>query len=278
MELATTGAPRTESASRNAESQRASASGVYAASTFALCHRLDRRLMGARVACLAGMGVPVGTFFGVRAVNGLRDMGSVVVLGREVPGQDFWFTTFFLVFLSLVAGWLFWDNFVVRRHKAGSDSDHRGYLASVRIPPLIVFRTVPSGPISAPVLVLVGSAMGFLGGLLGIGGGVIMMPVLFYLVGQETKYATLTSTMLVFATALFSTVLHALHGNIRYSLVLFLIAGGLAGTRIGVAVHRRITGHSIRKWFALVVLAAAVLVAGKLVALFWRSGLPVAHG
>lgn len=236
---------------------------ILAASAFALHHHLDRRLLGIRVAGLTGIGIPLGTYLGVRVVNNLRDLETVTVLGRQLPGQEFCFTAIFSVFLTLIAGWLIWDNFFLRRHGGGSDAEHTGYLAAVRIPPLVSFRTIPSGAFSAPLLVALGVTMGFLGGLLGIGGGVIMMPILFYLIGQETKYATLTSTMLVFATALFSSVLHAIHGNIDFVLVLFLIGGAFAGARLGAAIHRRITGHSIRKWFAFVVLAAVAMVLAK---------------
>jgi len=239
---------------------------ILGASAFALHHHLDSRLMGARVACLTGIGVPVGSFLGVRAVNGLRDMGCITMAGRTLPGQEFVFTAFFCVFLSIIAGWLFFDNFYLRRHRDG-DVAHKGYLAWIRIPPRVRFRTIPSGPFSVPVLTLLGFCMGFLGGLLGIGGGVIMMPILFYMIGQETKYATVTSTMLVFVTALFSSVLHALHGNINYVLVAFLICGAFIGTRIGAAFHRRLSGHSIRKYFAFVVLAAVIMVLFKLIAI-----------
>lgn len=247
---------------------------ILGASTLALHHHLDRRLFGVRVALLAGIGILPGTFLGVRVVNRLRDMGALCINGRLIPAQEFYFTAFFCAFLSLIAGWLLFDTFYLRRHQK-DERNHKGYLSGIRIPPLFAFRTLPHGSFSAPVLVLLGGGIGFLGGLLGIGGGVIMMPVLFYLVGQETKYATLTSTMLVFATALFSSVQHGLHGNINWTLVAVLIAGAFIGTRLGAAIQRRLTGLSIRRYFAFVVLAAAGMVVWKLVIVLTHSPVPV---
>ena len=60
----------------------------------------------------------------------------------------------------------------------------------------------------------------------------------------------------------------------KYVLALFLIAGALAGTRIGAAVQRRITARSVRKYFAFVVLAAVGMVLFKLAMLL--SGSPTA--
>ena len=244
---------------------------ILAASSFALSHHLDRRLMGVRIACLVAIGIPCGTFFGVRVVNRLRGMGEVSYFGRTMPAQDFYFTLIFCVFLSLIAGWLLYDNFWLRRGGEKHDDAHKGYLAWIRIPPMVVSRSIPSGAFSAPILALLGLCMGFMGGVLGIGGGVIMMPILFYLIGQETKCAALTSTVLVFATALFSTVLHASSGNINYQLVAFLVVGAFIGTRVGGMLQRKLTGMSLRRYFAFVVLAAVIMVLCKLVMLITRA-------
>jgi len=248
---------------------------ILGASSFALFHHLDRRLFGIRIAGFVGLGIPVGTFVGVRAVNRLNGMEDILIAGRILPAQDFYFTAIFCIFLTLIAAWLLYDNFC-RRRGCDHDDAHRGYLAGIRLPPMVTFRTIPAGAFSSPVLTVLGVGMGFMGGLLGIGGGVIMMPVLFYLIGQETKYAALTSTMLVFATALFSTVMHATSGNINYPLAAFLIVGASIGTRLGAVIQRRLTGKSMRQYFALVVLAAAVMVLCKLVAIFMHA--PVRAG
>lgn len=239
---------------------------ILGASSFALWHHLDRRVLGLRIAALTAAGVPFGSFFGVLVVNNLRDMENIEIAGKTLAAQEFWFTVIFCVFLSLIAAWMFYDNFFLRRGQ-GSDEEHVGCLAWVKVSPMIKCQTIPAGPFSLPVLILLGFCTGFLGGLLGIGGGVIMMPMLFYVVGQETKYAALTSTMLVFATALISTVLHASNGNIKYLLVAFLISGAFIGTRIGVALQRKLSGKAIRKHFAFVVLLAVLMVLYKLAVL-----------
>ena len=92
-----------------------------------------------------------------------------------------------------------------------------------------------------------------------------MMPILFYLVGQNTKSAAQTSVMLIFVTGLFATVFHVIHGNVDYPMVAALICGAFFGTRLGVAIQKKISGKSLRKYFAFVVLAAAVMVGVKLV-------------
>jgi uncharacterized membrane protein YfcA len=220
-------------------------------------------MLGVRIAFLTGIGVPLGSFAGVRIVGQLKDMGDLTVAGHIIGAQQFIFTIIFSVFLGSIAAWLLFDNFYLRR---GRTHDHHvGYLAWIKLKPMVSCETIPDGPFSAPVFTLLGLFVGFIGGLLGIGGGVIMMPLLFYMVGQETKYAARTSSMISFMISLMATTLHASHGNIDYLLVLFLFSGAFIGAKIGAGIQRKTGGKTIRKYFAFVVLGAVIMVLVKLV-------------
>jgi uncharacterized membrane protein YfcA len=244
-----------------------SACQVLGASTFSLWHHGDRRWLGIRVAVWMGGGIPLGVWGGSRLVQRMKTLGPVTIAGKSVPAVDVILLIVFAVFLATVATWLFVDNFILRRGREDEHERPRGALAGLCIPPLIHFRTVQHGPFSGPVLSLLGLAVGCLSGLMGIGGGVVIMPLLFYLVGQEIKDATRTGTMLIFMTGLCSTIAHAHAGNINGLLAAGLIAGAFFGTRLGAMLQRRTPGKQLRQYFAFVVLAAALMVIGKLVAL-----------
>lgn len=237
---------------------------VLGASTLSLYHHFDKRLFGIRVAIIMALGIPVGSLLGVHAVRMLSGFPDVIISGRELKTVDFILLIFFAIFLMAISLFLLIDNFYLNKNKADDESSHKGILADLQIFPLIKFRTIPSGEFSATVLVLIGFIVGFISGILGIGGGVIILPVLFYLVGQETKYAALTGTMLIIASCFFSTIGHALNGNIDYALVFILLTGSFFGTKSGAAMQKKISGKSIRKYFAVIVMAAALIVIGKL--------------
>ena len=222
--------------------------------------------MGIKVALCTGAGIPLGAFAGARLVKVLKGLAPWQLNGVTIDPVNMLLLSVFAVFLLLVGAWMAFDNFVRCRHRPDDDQRHVGILASWHVPPMIRFRTVPGGPVSLPLLVLMGVLMGFLSGLLGIGGGVIMLPALFYLVGQETKYATRSDMMLVFVSGLFSTAFHALDRNIHYPLALALMAGAFFGTRVGASLQQRVQGKSIRQYFCFVVLAAWALVMVKLLA------------
>ncbi len=237
-----------------------SACQVLGASGFSLSQRLDKRLLGIRVAFFVALGIPLGSYPGSWIVQQLKGIAAWEIAGRTVDPVNLVLLSIFAVFLLAIAGWMLIDGFMLKHNEAGRS----GLLCKWRIPPMFKFRTVQSSEFSIPVLIFLGSIMGFLSGLLGIGGGVVMLPALYYLVGQETKAATLTSTMLIFVSGLFSTLFHALDGNINYILAVALIAGAFIGTRLGTRLNRKLEAGALRKYFAFVVLAAWLMILFKL--------------
>ena len=237
---------------------------VLGGSSIALWRQLDRRFLGIRVAAAMAVGIPLGTRLGLAMVERLKHVGSIRVFSREMVAADFVLQAIFASFLALLAAWMIADNFWLRRGQIDDEQNHRGMLAWVRIPPMGSARTIPGGPISIPLLLLLGVFEGCLAGLLGIGGSVIMMPVLFYLIGQTTKYATQTCLMLAFVSGLSASVQHGIVGNIDYTLAASLLLGAFSGTKVGTVIRSRITGRSIRQYFAFVVAAAVCLPLSKL--------------
>ncbi len=238
-----------------------SACQVLGASAFTLGHQLDKRMLGVRVALFVGLGIPFGSYPGAWIVQQLKGIPPWEIAGRVVDPVNLILLGIFAVFLLGIAAWMLIDSFVLKRR----ESERTGLLRRWRIPPMFKFRTISGSEFSIPVLISLGVAMGFLSGLLGIGGGVVMMPALYYLVGQETKAATLTSTMLIFVSGVFSTLFHAFDHNINYPLAAALVAGAFAGAKLGSRLNRKLEAGSLRKYFAFVVLAAWLMVLLKII-------------
>ncbi|MGH2758776.1 MAG: sulfite exporter TauE/SafE family protein [Actinomycetota bacterium] len=86
---------------------------------------------------------------------------------------------------------------------------------------------------STPLLLAVGAASGFVSGLLGVGGGVILVPVLTVLLRFPVKMALGTSLAVVAAQSIPGTVTHAIIGNVDWRIVGGLIIGVVPGARLG---------------------------------------------
>jgi len=81
-------------------------------------------------------------------------------------------------------------------------------------------------------LSLGGLAAGMLGGLLGIGGGILIMPLLRFLMGFEPAYAAGTCVVAVFFTTVSGSFKHFKLGHIHFRSILPVIVSGLLSTLI----------------------------------------------
>lgn len=115
----------------------------------------------------------------------------------------------------------------------------------------------------------IGVVAGGLSGLLGIGGGVIMVPAFVQLARMEVKAAVATSLVCVGAFAVPGTIAHALLGHIDWRVAVALIIGVVPGARVGAAIAIRATDRRLRLTVASFLgLTAALYATGELTALF----------
>jgi uncharacterized membrane protein YfcA len=110
-------------------------------------------------------------------------------------------------------------------------------------------------------LLLLGCGTGFLAGLLGIGGGMLMVPFLTYLLGARgvppelaVKMAIATSMATILFTSLSSVRAHHRRGAVRWDLVRALAPGiVLGGLAAGAGVFALVKGQVLALFFAIFV-------------------------
>jgi uncharacterized protein len=219
-----------------------------------------------QVAVLILGGTFCGTFVGVSIMEYLKGLGNIVLAGGETPAVEAVLSFLFLGMLVVIGSFVMTEAVRTgRKLKAGAGAGagpRRGLFALIRIPPYVT----PTGgsPVPAILVSYAGLLVGVLQALLGIGGGVLLLPILVYLVGVSTHAAVGTSLMIVFGASIVGTLLHALAGNISLPLVLALLLGGTMGSQFGALLSARIESHKLRKYFAFVVVAAMLVISGKL--------------
>ncbi|MCK4503451.1 MAG: sulfite exporter TauE/SafE family protein [Desulfuromonadales bacterium] len=105
---------------------------------------------------------------------------------------------------------------------------------------------------------VMGSFAGFLAGLLGIGGGVILVPLFLWLFALAGFPADLivhtafgTSLAIILPTAVSSTLGHRKRGNVDWHMVAFLAIGGLLGSLLGSSLASIIAGETLKICFGL---------------------------
>lgn len=114
----------------------------------------------------------------------------------------------------------------------------------------------------------IGAVSGVLSGLLGIGGGVIMVPAFVQLARMQVKTAIATSLVCVGAFAVPGTVTHALLEHVDWRVTAALVLGVVPGARLGAALTIRATDRRLRITVASFLgLTAVLYAAGELNAL-----------
>lgn len=120
--------------------------------------------------------------------------------------------------------------------------------------------------ISVIPVALLGISIGFLGALLGIGGGFIMVPALIYLLRVPTTIVIGTTLMQTLGTMAFATVMQAAtNQTVDVVLGLCLMVGGVIGAQFGAQVGQRLRGETLRALLGLLVLSVGVRFAVDLI-------------
>jgi hypothetical protein len=93
---------------------------------------------------------------------------------------------------------------------------------------------------------IIGAGAGLLSGLLGIGGGLVMVPAFTGWIRLPIKQALGTSLACVAVLAIPGTITHALLGNIDWLYALPLCVGIVPGARVGSALAIRSSDRTLR--------------------------------
>lgn len=107
-------------------------------------------------------------------------------------------------------------------------------------------------------LLLTGTLGGFLSGAFGVGGGIIMVPLLIWFLGLDQRRASATSLAAIVPTAIAGTITYALHGEVDWVVALIIAAGGIAGSFLGTHLLRRLSLGWLRWLFIALLLVIAV--------------------
>ena len=112
----------------------------------------------------------------------------------------------------------------------------------------------------------IGFIIGFVGAVMGIGGGFLLVPLLIYVLRVPTATVIGTSMVLTLVTMASATVMHAAVNHLVDALLaLFLMVGGVTGAQFGARAGQKMSGERLRLLLGLLVLAVGIRFALNLV-------------
>jgi uncharacterized protein len=108
------------------------------------------------------------------------------------------------------------------------------------------------------VLVLIGLAAGFFSALFGVGGGLIIVPLLLLVCHWQMRPATATSLGAIGIIAVAGTISYALHGELKPGAAAIVGIPAVFGVVAGVALQQRLAGRTLTLGFALLLTAVGI--------------------
>jgi uncharacterized membrane protein YfcA len=107
-------------------------------------------------------------------------------------------------------------------------------------------------------LAVIGTAAGAFSGLLGVGGGSVIVPLLIVWLGFGGREATGTSMMAIVVIAALAVSLQAAYGNVDPANAALVGVPAIAGVVVGTAVQQRVPERVISLLFAALLIVIAV--------------------
>jgi uncharacterized membrane protein YfcA len=219
------------------------------------------------------------------------EVGAQMIMWLERIGHvDLFVRVGYLILLGLIA-WLVFADVLQKRRKerearatgklqpdaVGGIQWHKTF-HKLKIPPIMHFKEAGIR-CSMWLPVIVSFFTGWLAGILGIGGGLIRMPSLIYLIGVPTHVAVGTDLFEVAISGLYGAASYTYKGRTELVAAVIMLVGASVGAQIGSVATKYVRGYGIRLFFGVAVVGCGVSVALKLIGSFssaWRGLLDAA--
>lgn len=107
-------------------------------------------------------------------------------------------------------------------------------------------------------LIAIGLVTGFINGIFGSGGGMIIVPALVFLMDLEEHRAHATAISIILPLSIISTVLYLKADMIKFNIALYVALGGIIGSFIGAKFLKKIPASLLRKIFGGIIIFTAI--------------------
>jgi uncharacterized membrane protein YfcA len=109
---------------------------------------------------------------------------------------------------------------------------------------------------------MLGAGLSFFGGLasglLGIGGGLLVVPIMTFAMGMAIHFATATSMFTMIFTSISGVAQHYQANHINFETALLLALGAIFGAQVGAYTSKRISSKNLRRVFGIVVIVSGI--------------------
>jgi uncharacterized protein len=221
-----------------------------------------------------------GTFAHYRMGNVDLKMGTILLLGgflggsigveiikflRLLGGADFFIKITYVVMLTVVGSYMMVESIQSRKKAADGRLDEERPISSFRrFTSTLPWQThfAKSNVTLSPILpFLVGTFVGMLAAIMGLGGGFIMVPLMCYVLEMPMHVVVGTNLFQeVFVCANVTVMQSASNHTVDMILAILLLLGSSIGAQIGARFSHRLKADHLKTLLACIVLAVMVKI------------------
>jgi uncharacterized protein len=188
----------------------------------------------------------------------------LIKLLNAAGSADFLISVTYVVMLGGIGSYMFYESL------QGLTGRRRSEEATAPAKPSVYARLVRGLPwrmefkrsgitLSALVPLFLGTMVGILAAIMGVGGGFIMVPIMVYLLRMPMHVVVGTSLFQILFTCINVTVMQStVNHNVDLILALLLLLGSVVGAQVGAKMGRRLNADQLKILMAVIVLAVMV--------------------
>ncbi|MDP2001503.1 MAG: sulfite exporter TauE/SafE family protein [Desulfurivibrionaceae bacterium] len=198
---------------------------------------------------------------------------QVIKILRASGGADFLIKMTYVIMLGLVGSFMFVESLhAMRKSKKRSGSaapaaaakqKKGGFFAAL---PMQTYFEKSGVTHSALVPLVLGTFVGVLAAIMGVGGGFLMVPVMIYMLRMPMHVVVGTSLFQILFTCIEVTYLQAYSNQtVDFILAIILLVGSVFGAQVGTVLGKKLHGDQLKILLSIIVLAVTVKIVLELV-------------
>lgn len=109
-----------------------------------------------------------------------------------------------------------------------------------------------------PKLLAIGLVAGLFGAIFGVGGGIVIVPLLALLLGYDQRRAAATSLAAILVSSLAGAITYGLHGDVKPGAAALVGIPAMFGVLLGTSLQQRLPVQRLTYAFAVLLAAVGV--------------------
>lgn len=215
---------------------------------------------------LGNVDIKMGILLLIGGVVGGTAGVQLIKILRATGGADFLITITYVLMLGFVGGYMFLESLQGLRKKtpdtaapspaAGRESRYARLMKTL---PWQTYFEKSGVELSLFLPLILGTFVGILAAIMGVGGGFIMVPVMVYMLRMPMHVVVGTSLFQILFTCINVTIMQAsTNHTVDFILALILLLGSTIGVQFGAKISKRLGGDQLKILLAILVLAVMV--------------------